>query len=743
MLSIIASGDISLDLPKDAVMEFNLENPAFSDDFLSGSYSQTITLPFTKTNDRFFNNARHLEVKRRIKTYDNVLVKYKNMPLYIGKLNLMRINDKGYEVSFSINGFVLDIFGKNLKDVNYGADFYLGDTQKEILAKVKDVALSSYPNYNFNFPPVENKTFYGSDGLDLTTGSNPDYLGKINNYDVPADKYVLNTYDTGTISVSGTTHNYNTLVPFLYLHFIIEKAMEWIGSAYEGDFILDAEFRTLLVYNNNSLDSLRPFGSPMKPPPYAYGGTGSAGYTRLDFNMETGDLWQDSAGLWDNTLWQTEPITTAGSYTFNVSLTIREGIFLDASDNFLLRMLVDSGGVITVTDINITSFVDLIAISVLGPVIARSFTPTLVAGDIVWFEIFISGVGLSYLMVWEGSVEIISPDPYTSLIGMDNVNVNRHNKYVHYLDHVPDMTISDFLKEIVKIPGVYLTFSPLNKKVKFNYRKDIFRQEILQIQSSRVDKPWEIKLRDYGMKFSYDWSGDGAANFKDISGYTYLGEIDLYSSSFPTADKQMVLEIITGTYLVSIEIPIFGWTWIAYCPKEYAISIGTGEKEVKSLFSPVIMTDAVGNLRWVMPKVESIGNSARFDQTDNSSPLKLMFYRGFETFNVSHGSYTCPFATSLDRDPAGASSYNYSLFWAVPNKGMYYLFWKEWAEFVRNADPVQLMIDLDIPRLKAVNHDNRLAIWRDLFFWQKITTQIGDGGVEQTRGDLFQVKPKA
>ena len=736
MLSIIASGDISLDLPKDAVMEFNLENPAFSDDFLSGSYSQTITLPFTKTNDRFFNNARFIEVKRRTKTYDNVLVKYKNMLLYSGKLNLMRITDNGYEVSYSINGFILDVFGKKLKEVNYGSDYFLGNYQQEVLSAVKSIALQNYPAVNCNFPSVENYRFYQSDGLDLTTGSNDNYLGKINRYAVWASGFSPN-YTSGAI-----LYNANTLVPFLYIHFIIEKIFEDLGYTIQGEFLTDVDMQKLLLYNGNSLDR-----SELKPCAKIGQAAGivrfdaTIPHTYIQFTDETSPGYSDPNNMWNATFYWSMPALVDADVTFIVKITYDAHAYGGTGgvqETEIQMQKYDSIGGVILYHHDISSWV---ATASPGDVYEYVFQVQCNIGDYVDASLLIHSdfaTTNDWIDISAATIEIA--DSY------NNAGVNNYKSAIHYADHVPDMTITEFLKELCKIPGIYLTFDPIRKTVNFNFRKDIFSAKIIDLSASLLQGSREIKITNSGYKFSYNWGNDSAAenNFNSIDGYTLVNTVVTIrpSTPRPTAANQMLFETCNRRYFISqwSPAPINAWTWKFYTHKADNIIKGTGEKEITSMFSPVLMATedyrVYGDV--VNPKIEATGNSDVYNQNGNDSPLKLMFYFGFQTVNAE----TWPFASSHPVLPDGTMAHPYSLFWDDMAKGPYTLFWEKWVDFIVNADPAQLPLELSVPEIKKISHENRLAIWRDLFFWKKITTQIGDGGVEQTRTDLFQVKPQ-
>lgn len=711
-----------IDMPEDGEMEFVLKGPALSDDFISGSYSQGYTLPFSRNNQAFFKNAQFVETRDRIKVYDNIMFYASNIHWFTGKINLIKINEKGYLISYSITGFAIDVFGKKLKDVNYGSDYYLGYTQFDILAAAKLIAMQNYPAVNFNFPTVECISFYYADNEDVTTGTNANFRGKINNYERLLDRFIPNVYDPSLGAI-----NKNTMVPMLYLFFVIKKAIEDLGYKWSGNFFDDSELATIVLFNTYSLDDVRDTEILKVFQP------GIVNYSLFSgdpirFSDETTPPYKDDYNCWNpSTFIFTTPWTGVFEFT----------IVLNLGPNWT-----NFGGIDIELDVNgVSTWYQLLGVTGPQPQTWTMVTSlTLNTGD---------QVRVMYRST-NGSDNIDFED--AELTVKDVSSILNHSTSIKYSNHVPDMTISTFLKEIAKIPGVYLTFNPRIKDVKFNFRKDIFTAAISQFPNARIKKQPEITISDRGWKFAYDFSNDPLAenNFKPVNQSQVIATVTNHTlASLPTAYEQYLYEKTTDRYYVSKwnPAPDNAWSWEPYSHSSQQLVIGSGATEIVSAFSPALMVVPQNILdipalpfkgTVIMPKIEAPGNSIIYDQIGNAWPNKLMFYRGMYNFSGLF-SNKYPFATSLHVHPDGTEPFTKSLL-ISSGKGPYYSYWKLFCDAVLNSDSIQMDLDLSISDIDKLDPNQRMAIFRDLFLYENIKISITHSGIQITRADLIQIK---
>lgn len=716
-----------LDLPENLPLEFVMTHPAFSQDFIDGSYSQGATLPFTKQNQKFFQFAESLEIRHRIKTYDGLTVCFKNLKLFYGKLNLIKTTNDGYLISFSVTGFALDLFQKKIRTLFLGQTYFLGQYQEDVLAAAKAIVYQNYPAVDYNFPTVENISFYGATDDNPTTGTNAEYLGKINNYSGLLDEFIINS------STSGVVNNYNTLVPMFYAFFLMKKSIELIGYKWTGNLFNHQELSQLVIYNGQSLDEIRPTEAMKVQQPGTVNYNIIAGQA-LQFSNEAAPF-SDQFGMWD-------PVTYTFTALADGEYTIEQKLKVGSS-------FTSFGGIIFecwVNGYSYSAFYD-------------AATPGFSAGDIFNFIHTIPlNAGDTFRIYFEAvtageNIDLV--DCELTVFNQNNTyGVNRHKKEFNVSDHLPDWNVSDFLKEICSIPGVYLTFNPLKKEVSFNFRSDLFKGPIKQLPHSMILDNKEITISKRGWKFTYDWSTDPLAqnNFLSLAGYSVIASGNNYrQASAPTALNQLFYETTTDRYYRSKwnPEPDNFYSWEPYSHSKQEIVVGDGSVAIAPKFSPALMVkpknflpgiptppDYNGDV--IMPKIEHQGNSDAYDQRGNDWPNKIMFYRTVYTFaGFISGSF--PFATSLQIDPDGTENYGTSLLYSSP-KGPYELFWKKFCEAVISGDDIQLDLDLSLPEFASISHEQRLYIHKFLFWYSTLKLSIGQNGIEKARAELIQIK---
>lgn len=252
----IKIGTEFLDLLPGTGIQWDRENPLleFNEEIL-GEYSYPFTVLASPKNLRLLNYAGLME-KRISNIGIDAVVLDNGIQVLRGKIkieksdiNLNRIQDGQISCYFlsGSSSFYQDIKDVKLRDINVGGarsfdwdDYATSGTG--FWGHVRTVMLASpgygVSGYDYAFFPVINKSWPGKvDGADMM---NKVYL------------------DTGNffLSTQLTTFNRdpNRIVPFPYLKYVLQKAVEHVGWRIQGNIMDDDDFKKIVMINYRAID---------------------------------------------------------------------------------------------------------------------------------------------------------------------------------------------------------------------------------------------------------------------------------------------------------------------------------------------------------------------------------------------------------------------------------------------------------------------------------------------------------
>jgi hypothetical protein len=102
---------------------------------------------------------------------------------------------------------------------------------------------ATYPAQKFAFPMMYNPKFYNEPSQNTS--------GFFNRYLDP--HYTVNSYDIDN------PLNFVSVIPFIFLKYVLDKIAEFTGVTLSGSFYTDPEINTLLIYNTVALDHFEKF----------------------------------------------------------------------------------------------------------------------------------------------------------------------------------------------------------------------------------------------------------------------------------------------------------------------------------------------------------------------------------------------------------------------------------------------------------------------------------------------------
>lgn len=625
MIEIIVGG-FSLDLLSPSVRlekSFGLE----ADVDFQQNYSFPMSLAQTANNLKALDYTGLEQTDLRKKKFD-CLLKILGLDYVAAKLNVIGFNDKEIRVSLSWGVSALDVMNKPLRELKFGPDVYLTGSSL-------GNALEAYGAADFNnmfcFPPI-----YAPNWYDIGNANNTDFNGIVNRFNVATQHYFENDITD--------PHKYS-YAPAFYVFWILQKIFEEAGYSLNGTAFNNAELRTLIMYQNRSLDKMEElFHTYVSTKNNQYfDNTGGAAAVVLEAtNVAYPDM--DDTPCWSNSVFGYQ-IQAAGDYVVQAVLDYKNdtGIFV-------------SGGISQVLEVRL--FLDTVqigaaALSSSDGVFTFTFPHTAVSGDVgkkYYLKLFSNGVGFTNFWINAGSTIDVSA------VGGSSVNVGE--RYIKFANYMPDWTCGEFVSAFKQWAKVSFEMDDYRKVVNMNLIDGILNEKPIDI-SSKVTSVADYKIQEFtGAKISYDFGSSDAYLENEVKGLPVLNFLGFYKSpaDVPAANKPGQFIIMVPTNEVWVSADNLFWDGVGSLYDIY--KLGDGSTEIKMRFAPLFM--GVFNMGYdlVLPKVGDKCSSAMYEMGDNDFAPRFAFYRGNQATFVGGSHY--PFASSSNRDINGISWGNYT-----------------------------------------------------------------------------------
>jgi hypothetical protein len=693
--------NISLDTDGLSV-QLDLNNPAMEQDFIEGSFTRDAVAPISKTNDLFFNHARFIETKTKQRIYSDVDLMFAGNPKMRGIIILKKINQKGYQFSFSVNGFVNEMLNYKLKDIDFGPEIY-NPSLANVLAHAKTVSQKNYPEATHAFPSVFNADFYKE--------AMPEYGGTINSYDATNQRFNFN--DT-----PAATFNKFNLVPFFYLFFILDKLFQHFKTSYKGSFFSDAELKQLLVYNNYALDKVNEksryvYAIILNEPAYLqHIITTSLAKIPINKRIEDADHVFDTA----NSAYH---ISIQSSFSIECDLNI---IADGAVGVALIQLVVQHipTGVITLIDsVEVDTSVGGFQVNA---TLSGNYTSD---SSTINSHIFLRAKILSGSQLYVNNCEIKVVDTRASTL-------NIYNRRINPVNHMPDITVGELLSGLRTNFNLKFDFNIKRKQVSIDFCEDAFNVPAENYtDKALVFEEIEI-LENDGFTFAHDFEGDELA--KDDYPKTNIDFTVITSTELPTAAANigktaLVLNtntILRSTLMQATKTP----TWVKLQDNYSPVIYGNGAKETTGI-APMFMTGK--NI--LAPEILSKGSSTVYDNGLNEFPLRLFFYRGFQ-LNKTNQLY--PMASSHQYTLKGKKIGNRSLAWHG-EEGLIAKHYSQWIPFLMKAEKVTRDIDLSELKINEDIFKSLAQINNTRYVIENVKVLIKDDKVKIARMEMWKV----
>ncbi|OFY87828.1 MAG: hypothetical protein A3F72_02865 [Bacteroidetes bacterium RIFCSPLOWO2_12_FULL_35_15] len=658
---VLNSTGNDLDLTE-TTLRWESVNTLFEDNALQSDYSFPFILKYSDTNMRELGFAHKADVPNASVTFP--------ITLFLGsksiKSNLIinGTDEKGFNTNIAAGITGLVNADKKLSELNYKPE-----TEGIIDLGVGFGEMAIFQDVDWRlaiaFPPHYNPDFYGD--------TNPDFCGIVNRMDATVGNFLLNTT---------YTDNKYALVPFLYKHFIIKTICDENGLTPTGDYWMDAEHASALLYNNYALDKAEDQGAIVK-----------TGYDRTwtwnsVWNLVSGVLLVSHSpatsiiirfadyfpgcsnleGNFHNSDYKYY-VPTAGDYAakFPVSIYTSAGYSRSAQ----IQIIYKYGGVETVIgseDYTSTTTGGIRTFNVLGVITGASSGGEIFArllnttGDVfapnTVDTYYGPGLSIDWTVKYDGIITIYRYD--TSFNIMD--------RYVKLQNHLPDITVSEFLNALKNRAQCEINIDWDERTLSMTLAEKTIAStpaiNLTDLADPNYTQIFDEKSKGYTL--NYDFGGnDGLLtdNFKPYDKTKIIGEY-IKKSLLPTAAPIDALAIVKNKNKL---MKWSGAAWVEYSDYYYPITVGKGARERKIELAPMLMTDAQVNesatsnsadVICIMPAISETGSSPLFDLGINAPSLRTVFMRGKITGTYG-GNYI--YASSTNYDVNGNKIGEYTL----------------------------------------------------------------------------------
>jgi hypothetical protein len=610
---------VFLDLP-DSALRYEVVNPMFESDLYQGDYSFPFELPATPKNVNTLLNANRVEVKDRVTEFSCTLYIF-GKPKFNPKLTVKRGSLR--TISVVLNGGIrsLSNANKKLKEVVTG-EYNLGNTHEAVYQTATAASQEgAWSAYGFTFVPFYAPNFYGS--------ANPNFCGVVNRVNSTTGDILAND-----LSV---VNNKYTLVPWLFLFYILNRIFEELNLEPTGSFWEDKELQTLLLFNNKTIDA-RPINvnSVLVQPKTSLGYiVMNASGQRFEFvaGPRGPGIWdgpEDEILSFDN-IWAWDPaadeyeIKLAGTFSFSIMFkySIRPGHV----DNKNVR----GGKVRMYVDGVLYQEQEIFSRRGLHGVFVATWDIAFLAGDIgktvhfEWRKPDGNYQAATETLVYNGRLEVSIQEANPALTPYG---------IVKYHEHVPDWTVAELLVEVKKL-GVHFDFEEQGK-VKMELFNRIIEKNSFLDCGGKPAPDYDLNLEDknHGVTVEYEFGSDDE-HFAELDVTKYVGEFSGYYT-LPTAAKEgwFALALDTNRMYQVVKNQSSGineWLPVGnYVPK---YTYGDGNASHKLRLAPMKMCifanegGTTDENEALMPYYTGQGVSEMFSLNGSHEP-RLLFWRG-------------------------------------------------------------------------------------------------------------------
>lgn len=611
-------------LPSDLKIRVEINSPAFESDVIPSSIVYYFNVPVTQ-NEEVFNYANYVEVKNKYREYDWKM-RFEGFWIFSGKLIITRINTE-FRCAASIKQLPTEFGDRNITDFTYDRILLGSKSMKEYVNEIRE-----QKSFKLSFPSIYAPNLYGEG----ESAENQDF-GKIVN----------------AINIENTSSNVNTVIPCFHAIYVIETMFKSEGYQILNSF--DHSFKELLLFNNYTLDQL---------PVENYAFSNLAGKTNLILTATDDPT---------NSIRFNKYYGPPGEYEISIFAKAK---FTSHSNPENTQMIVEASMVYTAhqgnpngtrKEINrikveydpnhpdkIDVFIDICFTQIFE----------LPGENWLYFEMYAYNSKGSAILrnyeITEGYIEI-------RRINSSTTDLNTYMKEINPVNHLPEISCSDFLVSFKQLLGFIYLFDFTNKTLQVIFMKDLLKTKALDLTEQYISDTPDTEIKEpqaYELKYDID-------EF-NINGYTHEGQYNsLKELPSPIREKLLVrIKNINSFYESKIVDNTLQWVRAADVYKPLVTHKYTKKESVDIKLQPIAMDEYKDA---VHPYYPDQGVSALYSPSTSKTDKLICMLRtdayGATTANMGYSILSNMFSFDLEADD-----------------GAYNKYLKSWYDFISTAN---------------------------------------------------------
>lgn len=534
--------------------------------------------------------------------------------------------------------------GKSLTDFDFGSSF-LGNTDQEIGIHLDSISNKVYPNIDYCFPTLATPNVFGHENE-----LNPIFKGLANFYDEDT-KYFFNH----SLISSPEASNEYTFVPCIYIFALLDKLFKLTGYSFDSvKQFGNTDLMSLCLISNSTLDmNLPAYSASIEAEDVVIGSHDRENYTLIPLKQVLQD------GIYNNNSFIDIPnsnitIKETGTHIikFDFDYLLPEDHFWPYPPYMHIAIFIDGN--------RIESTVQQWEFKVYDAIDSHSFELSLYcSGADIGKSLQIKAVNVENVSFYMGEVSFSN-----ATIEINNISaetLNRCNTDLIYNDHIPNISISNFISVIENITCSVFSFNDNDRSVSIHFWKDIlediqYNDDLGNIVKDSIKVNYIDLVRSLSLEFENSHS-------IDLSSYNRLPD----TNSPPLDENGSLNDIIlcinaNAFYIFSIpekeneEDPDPLPTWIYLCSNNYKFnyntdSTSTSKKVIAASLPKMVWegTREVSSDNALMPIIPNC-HSVLLPDTQVSDELNLVFYKGIQ---LDRENFYYPFATPLNTTSKG------------------------------------------------------------------------------------------
>jgi hypothetical protein len=316
--------------------------------------------------------------------------------------------------------------------------------------------------------------------------------------------------------------------------------------------------------------------------------------------------------------------------------------------------------------------------------------------------------------------------------------INKWSDTIDLKNHVPDISITDFIKGVKNFFNLGIFVDDSKKTVEFILLRDVVRSDDYDDWTSiTLQTGKEIDFNTgsgYTLKVPDNLNADVAARAIPLAGTVKASVTSTAALAALTDHADGDLRLVTDLdqYYKCTRLydgTVYSFTWSFFSENYYSYVVGDGKNEIPLSIGTLLMDTPVEHARvphWLVPVMSGTGSGNYFNIGINKAPFTLLNYHGM---NDDSASLLYPLASNGYKDYAGSLEGSLSLKPGDASYGIYAQYYKDWITFLNKTRPVTLTCNLDLAKLMSPNMQKKKRIDNVQYIINKITVAITMQGI--------------